>query len=264
MTTRKALVQYAAVLIRSWNVYHGNSKPPQAVSYLEEMVRLAVADGPDVLFLQELPAWSLPRLGGWSGMTAIADVAQRPRLGPVPISAGFGRALTVPHHGFFRSAFAGQGNAILLAPGLRALSHEACVLNPAPFRREQSRLLGLDLVARLAWEKERRIVQIVRVEPRLVLANLHATSSGDRRLPAAEVGRAAALVVERTTDGDVVVIGGDFNVSLALAGFSPPDPGIDQILVRGAEPSPLRVWPDKRRQRGGMLLSDHAPVELDL
>jgi hypothetical protein len=227
-------------------------------------VRLATSDRPDVLLLQELPAWSLARLGEWSGMTAIADVAQRPSLGPVPISARLGRMLTAPHPGFFRSAFAGQGNAILLAPGLRALSREARQLNPAPFRRERARVFGLDLVARLAWGKERRIVQIVRVEPRLVLANLHATSGRDTRLPAAEVTRAAALVDERTADGDVVVIGGDFNVSLALAGFSPPDPGIDQILVRGAEPSPLRVWPDERRQRGGMLLSDHAPVELDL
>jgi hypothetical protein len=50
----------------------------------------------------------------------------------------------------------------------------------------------------------------------------------------------------------------------ALEGYSPPGPGIDHIEVRGASPSPLRIWPDDRRMKDGMLLSDHAPVELDL
>jgi endonuclease/exonuclease/phosphatase family metal-dependent hydrolase len=47
-------------------------------------------------------------------------------------------------------------------------------------------------------------------------------------------------------------------------GFSQPGPGIDHILVRGAAVTPIRRWPDERRERDGRLLSDHAPVELDI
>ena len=63
------------------------------------------------------------------------------------------------------------------------------------------------------------------------------------------------------------LIAGDFNVAgpaAALDGYSAPGPWIDHIEVRGPSPSPLRTWPDERRVREGMLLSDHAPVELDL
>ena len=67
-----------AVLVRSWNLYHGNTVPPSRRNFLERMVRLAAEDRPAVLCLQELPAWALPRLQGWSGMTVVADLAQRP------------------------------------------------------------------------------------------------------------------------------------------------------------------------------------------
>jgi hypothetical protein len=37
------------------------------------------------------------------------------------------------------------------------------------------------------------------------------------------------------------------------------------VLVRGAAVSPLRVWPEERRRRAdGRLLSDHAPVEVEV
>src|SRR6188474_95163 len=117
------------VLIRSWNLFHGNTCPPSQTTYLEEMARLASADRPDVLLLQEIPVWALERLGEWTGMNAIGDVAQRPVLRP----------------GLLRSAFSGQGNAILLGAGLVPLSHEAVVLNPPAFRKEEARRLGLDL-----------------------------------------------------------------------------------------------------------------------
>ena len=47
------------MLVRSWNLFHGNTSPPSSAVYLEEMVRLACADRPDVLVLQEVPAWAL-------------------------------------------------------------------------------------------------------------------------------------------------------------------------------------------------------------
>ena len=260
------------MLIRSWNLFHGNSSPPGRRAYLEEMARLASADRPDVLLLQEVPAWALPRLAGWSGMRAVVDVARHPRLGPLPIPAEAGRLLTGLNPGLLRSAFAGQGNAILLAVGLHPAEHRVLTLNDRRFRRDQARDLRLDPIARLAWTKERRICQAIRT-PRegaapLVVANLHTTSSpGDARIPAAELLRAAAFAADLSRDGDVVVLGGDFNVGAedaSLDGFSAPGPGIDHIVVRGATPSPLGVWPDERRRRDGILLSDHAPIELEL
>src|SRR5207302_431763 len=121
------------------------------------MVRLAAADDPDVLCLQEVPAWALDRF-------TAGDVAARPLLGPLPITAELGRRLTEPNHGLFRSAFSGQGNGMQLAPQLRVLAHDVLTLNARRFRAAQSRALALGAVTRLAWAKERRIVQSLRVE----------------------------------------------------------------------------------------------------
>ena len=232
------------------------------------MVRLVTEDRPDVVLLQEVPAWALGLLGGWSGMTAIGDVARRSTIGPLPIPAGLGRLLTSMHPGVLRSAFSGQGNAILLAPPLHPAAHDVLTLNPPDFRRVVARELGLARRRRAAWGKERRICSVVRVEPALLVANLHATSSpADRRLPEAELARAVPFVESLAREGDRVILGGDFNLRsphAAVAGWSAPGPWIDHVLVRGARPSPMRAWPDARRRRAGMLLSDHAPVELEL
>jgi endonuclease/exonuclease/phosphatase family metal-dependent hydrolase len=261
------------VLIRSWNLFHGNACPPRRRSYLEEMVQLVTADGPDVVLFQEVPAWALSRLGGWSGMTAVTDVAQRPRLGPLPIPRELGRMLTALAPGLLRSAFAGQGNAILVGFELRPTAHEVLTLNPPGVRRQVTRELGLDPIARLAWAKERRVCQIVRLErpnsSPVVVANLHATSSpGDRRIPGAEIECAASRIDSFARESDVIVFGGDFNIepgSSALpAGYSEAGPAIDHLLVRNATASSLRVWPAERRCLDGILLSDHAPVELEI
>jgi endonuclease/exonuclease/phosphatase family metal-dependent hydrolase len=261
------------VLVRSWNLFHGNTVPPQRRAFLDEMIRLATADDPDVVCLQEVPAWAL-------GELTIGDVAARPVLGPVPITARIGRALTDAHHGLLRSAFAGQGNAFQLSSRLRVLEHQVLTLNPRRFRKAQARALELDAVARLAWAKERRIVQAVRVEhPKgrtFVIANMHCTSyRPDQRLPDAELLRAAWFLSSLAEAGDVQILAGDFNVTTARSrtladltgpewGFSAGGPGIDHILVRGAESTPVRRWPDAQRAHGNSLLSDHAPVEIEI
>jgi endonuclease/exonuclease/phosphatase family metal-dependent hydrolase len=236
------------------------------------MLELATADNPDVLCVQELPAWALRQF-------TVGDVAARPSIGPLPIPRSLGRILTEPHHGLLRSAFTGQGNAIQLSPRLRLLGHWVLTLNARRFRESQARTLGLGAVERLAWAKERRIVQAARAGDAdgrtYLIANLHGTSSSDKRLPDAELLRAAWFATSLAKPEDVVVLAGDFNVwpgssrtleALAGAewGFSKPGPGIDQVLVRGTPSSPLRRWDDARRARGGVLLSDHAPVELDI
>jgi hypothetical protein len=242
------------------------------------MVRLAVADGPDVLCLQELPVWARVHLASWSGLQALADMAHPPRLGPLPIPAELGREITSLNHGLFRSAVSGQEIAILLGSKAEVLRRDVLVLNSRHFREAQSRWLALPLVARLAWAKERRVVQTVRARMRdgstVLIANLHATSyPADQRLADAELLRAAVFVDGLAQPGDIVVLAGDFNVPAARSatqaeltseewGFSEPTAeGIDQILVRGASVGGLTRWPRERRRVDGRILSDHTPVE---
>jgi endonuclease/exonuclease/phosphatase family metal-dependent hydrolase len=265
------------LLVRTWNLFHGNATPPERRAFLEEMVRLASADRPDVLCLQEVPVWALERLGEWSEMNAVGAVAARPSIGPLPSTAEVGRVLTSLDHGLFRSAFAGQANAILVGGGLRIVGDESLPLNPWRFRRAQARWLGLDLLARLAWAKERRVCHAVRVAAEdgatVVVANLHATSyPADQRLADAELLRAAWFADAVAAPGEPVLLCGDFNVSgersRTLAdlagpgwGFSVAGKGIDHVLVRGAESEPAESWLPERRRLDGRLLSDHAPVE---
>jgi endonuclease/exonuclease/phosphatase family metal-dependent hydrolase len=260
-----------ALLVRTWNVFHGNANPPQRRAFLEEMVRLASGDRPDVLCLQEVPVWALRRLEEWSGMRSFGAVAARPLL----VSAELGGALTELHHGLLRSAFTGQATAVLVGSTLQALAADSIGLNSRGFRRSQARRLGLDAQARLAWAKERRVCQAVRVKAQssLVVANLHASSHPDRRVPDAELLRAAVFADAFAEPGEVLVLAGDFNVVLGQSetlarlaapdwGFSQPIPGLDQVLVRGTKAETPEPWPDERRRLDGRLLSDHAPVEV--
>ena len=92
-----------------------------------------------------------------------------------------------------------------------------------------------------------RGARALRERARAVVTNLHATGSHDKRLPDAEVLR-AAWFAEACRAGRVSVLAGDFNVrppisrrcpsSAARWGFSQPGPGIDHVLVRGAEATP--------------------------
>ena len=243
------------------------------------MIELATADEPDVLCLQEVPPWALERLGKWSGMTVFGEVAARPSIGPLPSTAEVGRRLTALDPPRFRGAFAGQANAILLAPGLRALEHDSIVLNTRSFRRAQARWVGLPLVDELYWAKERRVCQAVRAglsDGRVAsITNFHATGSKDKRIPDAEVMRAATFADALARPHEVCVLAGDFNItterSLTLAeitgsdwGFSPPADGIDHVLVRGADATAPERWPIARRRVDGVVVSDHSPVDVTI
>lgn len=250
--------------------------PPERVAYLEQMVRLAAADDPDVLCLQEVPVWAVDRLAGWSGMATVGAVAAQPRIGPFPSTAAIGRALTDLNHGLLRSAFTGQANATLVAPRLRVLEERTLVLNPPRFRGAQTRWLGLGLVSRLAWAKERRICLAVRVSlpdgGTALVGNLHATSfEADQRLADAELRRAAAFLDGLAAPSEPVVLCGDTNVPAARSrtmqdlrawGYSLPGPGIDHVLVRGLPAGAPVTWPEERRRVHGRVVSDHAPVEV--
>jgi endonuclease/exonuclease/phosphatase family metal-dependent hydrolase len=230
-----------AILVRSWNLFHGNTHPPERHSHLREMVELVVADQPDVVCLQEVPVWALPHLDGWSGYRAIPAVA-RHGLRPSAL-AGW---ITRLHNGLLRSAITGQANVVLVA------------------REYAARDLGVVQISQ--GSIERRVCQAVGAAG-VVVANLH-TSSIDEDAQAqdeashAELERAREFA-ERVADGAPVAIAGDLNLAgLGLDGYSDPGPGIDQVLVRGAPAGTLVVWPTERRVRGGRVLSDHAPVEV--
>jgi endonuclease/exonuclease/phosphatase family metal-dependent hydrolase len=254
------------VLIRTWNLFHGNTLPPGRSRHVEEMIRLVIDADPDAVCLQEVPPWAIARLGEWSGMQVFGEIAARPMVGPLPVPAEVGRRLTDLNPGLFRSAFEGQANAILVRR--RITARHVLTLNPLGFRLRTARRLRLPPVCELAWGKERRQAIAVRLEGGLVLANLHATNAADVRIPEAEVERAAEWAGRLAGDG-LCVLAGDLNVDTTrsqifgrLAGFSAAGPGVDHVLVRGAAVSASDRWPRERRVVRGLVLSDHAPVEV--
>jgi endonuclease/exonuclease/phosphatase family metal-dependent hydrolase len=210
------------MLVRTWNLFHGRPSPPGRRAFVRQMIELVTRDRPDVVCLQELPVWALPHLESWSGMHAATAIARRPLL---PVGA---RAVTALHHGLLRSAFTGEGDAILT--------------------RGPARDLGEQVVGEA---KLRRIAHVVDLDG-VTVVNFHI--DGDR----AQFDRVVALARGRS------IVAGDANlVSPKPEGFSAPLAGsIDQILVRGLElrdgPS---AWPLERRTVDGHVLSDHAPVE---
>ena len=228
------------MLVRTWNLFHGNTAPPERRGHLRAMVQLVSAGEPGIVCLQEVPVWALGQLEAWSGMQAFGAIAARPRAG-----AELGRRLTELHHGLLRSAVTGQANAILVARRLEA--------------REEGTLV-------ISESGERRVCQAVRVAGVGVVGNFHATG-----------GRPAEVQCKRAVDFVVdadehVLVACDANLRpgegriydhLQSLGFSAPLPAsIDQIVVRGIAATPPTAWPAERRRVEGRLLSDHAPVEL--
>ena len=206
------------------------------------MAELAAQDGPDVLCLQEVPVWALRRLDDWSGMTVFGAVTRAPLwLGPVSTW------ITRAHQGLFRSGLSGQANAILVATGhpVTDLGHE-----------------------RVSDDgRERRVVQAVRLDDAAVIVgNVHASNEfRDPSVPRAEVERAHLFLERRARPGETLALAGDFNFREPhLDGYSQAGEGIDHVLARGAVAGAVAAWPRERRTVGGVVLSDHAPVECAL
>jgi endonuclease/exonuclease/phosphatase family metal-dependent hydrolase len=210
------------MLVRTWNLFHGNAAPPERRAFLCQMIELVSRDRPDVVCLQELPVWSLRHLERWSGMHASGAVARRPLL-----SVG-ARPVTALHHGVLRSGMTGEADAILT--------------------RRPARALGEHVVGN---SRLRRIAHAVDLEG-VTVVNFHI--DGDRT----QFERVLALAGERSiVAGDANLPSADAEgFSQPLAG------SIDQILVRGlAVRDGPAAWPVERRTLEGRVLSDHAPVE---
>jgi endonuclease/exonuclease/phosphatase family metal-dependent hydrolase len=229
-----------AILVRTWNLFHGNALPPERRGYLREMVELVSADEPGIVCLQEIPVWALPKLEAWSGMRALGAIAAVPR-----VNAQLGRWITELHHGLLRSAMTGQANAMLVARSLDVEEERTLVISESG---------------------ERRVCQLVRVAGVGTVGNFHATGG-----PAADEQFRRAVDLVAGAD-EPAIVAGDANLRpgegetysyLVSLGFSEPLAGsIDQIVVRGLASTPPAAWPAERRSLRGRLLSDHAPVEL--
>jgi endonuclease/exonuclease/phosphatase family metal-dependent hydrolase len=219
------------LVVRTWNLFHGNTSPPERRGYLRQMVELVTADHPDVVCLQEIPLWALAHLEAWSSMHSVSAVARTARLG----SAELGRWISELNHGLFRSAFTGEADAILVDARFGVSDERRIVVATAPLRR---------------------IVHSVLLDGELAVVNFHITGVEAEW----KIVQAFAGSYER------VVAAGDANIRGAgIEGFSSPlEDSIDQILVKGVDSTPPRRWPDERRRLDGRLLSDHAPVELTL
>lgn len=226
------------LLVRTWNVFHGNALPPRRRGFLQEMIELVCDGRPDVVCLQEIPVWGIARLERWSWMQAFPVVARSPR-----VPRRIGTPVTRLNQGLFRSAFVGQANAVLVASHLEAADGGHASISDRG--------------------RERRVVQVVRIAGRFLVGNLHANRGPE--VARLELERARAFVESFAGPDDVVVLAGDFNLSdIRLAGYSEPATGIDHVLVKGGSTSPPVVWPGERRMRKHLVLSDHAPVEVTI
>ena len=96
------------MLVRTWNLFHGNTKPPGRKADLREMVELITADHPAIVCLQEVPAWALGSIGPWAGMQGIGDRTRR--------GLPFGRIVTSEN-----SHISGTGLGLYLARTLARL-----------------------------------------------------------------------------------------------------------------------------------------------
>ncbi len=216
------------LLVRTWNLFHGNAVPPERRAYLRQMIELVTADDPDVVCLQEVPVWALRRLESWSGMHAIGAVGAQPLVH----SADLGRWVTELHHGILRSAVTGEALATLVARRHAVAEERRDPVGP------------------------NRVLLGVQLDGGPFVGNFHVTG-----------GAVAEEQFRRVLDlarGERVVLAGDMNLRppYRAEGYSEPlANSIDQILVRGLPATAPVAWPTERRQVDGRLLSDHAPVE---
>ena len=268
------------MLIRTWNLNRGHTQRAGAGNHVREMVALITAGSPDVVCLQDVPAWALDSIGAWAQMNAVAVRARGPHVGPLPVPAPLGRVLSAPHSGWLSPAFAGRGNVILFPLAAKLRSTKTITLNTNVFCEERGAALGLARNQMRRWERERRICHLVQYElpnrRRFLVATLHATSNpGDIRLAEAELRRATSFVDRRAEVEEIVIVAGDFNLSRSQSALIaeleslPPesrwdDRGahVDHVLLRGAGAASARVWTLEERTVRGAALSDHYPIEI--
>ena len=222
-----------ALLVRSWNVFHGNAARPAGAADL----RRWCGSRPPT------PGRRVPAGGAGLGAAAARRLERDDRaLGrraprrSLPAHASR-RAITRLHHGLFRSVFTGQANAILSRPALDAAR--------APWACGSTRAVASGASATPSGSSGSSS------------RNLHATNDFARPEVAARRAPPRRGVRRRVSRrGCRAVLAGDFNVRAEhlhelerLVGARARRS--TTCSSAGSTPSPLRVWPRERRRRDG-------------
>ena len=158
----------------------------------------------------------------------------------------------------FRSAFAGQGNAILIPNEAHIREYKTVTLNTNVFCEERGARFGLNKREMIWWESERRICQVLQYEfpdrRRLLVGNLHATHQPkDFRLADAELRRAVNFVIKCSELEESLILAGDFNITADRSEtikellnapresrWNAATTGIDNVLLRRAAATSAR------------------------
>jgi endonuclease/exonuclease/phosphatase family metal-dependent hydrolase len=255
----------------TWNLFHGRDFPPDPALFtwrswlfgidernathvqvnrdlVDEFAGVLATARWEAALLQELPPRWAYRLARACGADMQLTLTSRNWLSSI-------RRPIAERRPDLMGAWEGGANAILARGALR------------------SRLGAKEVVLR--GPPERRMVTLARLDPGLVVANIHA--SGPSSLAAEDTRMAAEAAVGWAGD-DPLILGGDFNVTPSESGvfnelarrFGLERPtgtrAIDHLLARGLEivEAPATWPPEAREVPAGdraIRLSDHAPVQ---
>lgn len=219
------------MLVLSWNLKHGRAVPGAGRHLLEEFGDALAGWEWDAALLQEVPPWWPPALALRASAQERSALTSRNALLPA-------RRFVAIHRPDLIKSNGGGANAILV-------------------RRES---ITEHRVSRLGWLPERRLVHGVRLaRSGLWLANLHTEAR-------AQQAERAAQEVAEWAGAAAAVLGGDFNLrETSLPGFERAGGhGVDQIYVRGLQCGGATVALERPRLPAGEVLSDHAPVVVEL
>jgi endonuclease/exonuclease/phosphatase family metal-dependent hydrolase len=218
-----------AVLVLTWNLFHGRAVPEERRPLVAEFASLLASWEWDVALLQEVPPWWPARLGAECAASARTALTSRNWFLPVT------RPLAERRPDLVKS-WGGGANAILVR-GERALEHRVRTLRRWP---------------------ERRLVHAVLLERGWWVANVHAQAHSEQRAQA-DVARTVEQLAAWARSAPAI-LGGDMNTRAPVApGFAQAaSDGVDHILVRGLEVA----GPGRVLDRG--TLSDHCPVLADV
>jgi endonuclease/exonuclease/phosphatase family metal-dependent hydrolase len=216
-----------AVLVLTWNLFHGRARPPAGRALLGEFAGTLAGFEWDLALLQEVPAWWPPALARAARAREVSAGTSRNSLQPLR------RAIAVRAPDLIRSN--GGGANAILARGP----------------------LGEHRVVELTRRPERRVAHGVSLPGGGWVVNLHATTGPKGRTRAdVEAARAAAL---EWADGQPVILGGDFNLTRPeLDGFAHAGGHhVDHVFVRGVEGGRSELLDAGR-------LSDHRPLRVSV
>jgi endonuclease/exonuclease/phosphatase family metal-dependent hydrolase len=222
--------------VLSWNLYHGRDVPPGKQPLLAEFAEFLNGLEWDVAMLQEAPPRWFRELQQRTGSTGARILTSRN-------SFSWLRGKLADWRPDLMKSSEGGSNQLLVRGPDGIAEHHAVTLTRLPERRK------------MHWAQ---------LDSGVCVANLHASTSGQRA--AREVVRAAALAVE-WSESLPLVFGGDLNLRPArrpapfealrehLDVVEPTAPdAIDHLFARGLR----TVEPPRQLEHGR--LSDHAPV----